>query len=731
MVCFRLRKNLWIRISNQINLNNSISLMIRDLRFAVLFLICCWTPGWTTLACAQTKPNIIVINLDDADAELFEMSNSAVMFPNIMKLANDGITFKNFHVTTPLCGPSRASFYRGQYAHNTGIRVNRPGTLNGNGFSGGFRLYREQGYFENDLSTWMKDAGYRTMMVGKFLHADVQRYIPPGWDDFRYFLGGRYYGSFVLTNATSDRGEVVQLPESTYRTIAEKDEALQLMTEHVLDSPDQPFFLNINPLGPHRAQNSNPEMIEARMQNWWTRLSQPRSLSYDEQDVSDKGGFFSQLPSLSLVERADYDVHFRERALATRSVDDLVGEIRKRVNELGLADNTYIFVTSDNGFHLGHHRSYGKGVPYDRVSRVPCFVIGPNVDRGQVSNHLVGHIDLAPTLVSLGGSRAPSFIDGRSFERLLAPGGVQNTASHRLGLLIENWANIGVRGDDVQGASISVRFASEVYTEWADGSREYYDLSRDPMQLDNRINQLASSRQQLYANWLRVLYNTNQNSEAKFSTPFQNGAEYEIGEALKGTAEHWDGVERVRLAIWDNVNRRYWDGESWQDEFTQVEASLASPGGQLSHWSFSPMPNNSLSGSDRFTVWAWAFDSSNQFAPPNRISFRYDRTPPKIEVLELTDTEFDADEQVEIYGSTSDAVGARRVELLVQNRLNNTSWNGTSFQAAPVYLKVPTRSSGSWSWLQTLPSGSYRMTAFAFDGSENRSNSAVFSFRVR
>ena len=84
---------------------------------AVIFGLSESVAGWQ-------KPNIILINLDDADSELFELHYSDVLFPNIMNVARQGLAFRNCHVTTPICGPSRACLYRGQYAHNTGIRVN-------------------------------------------------------------------------------------------------------------------------------------------------------------------------------------------------------------------------------------------------------------------------------------------------------------------------------------------------------------------------------------------------------------------------------------------------------------------------------------------------------------------------------------------------------------------------------------------------------------------------------
>ena len=103
------------------------------------------------------KPNIVLINLDDADSELMIDSNLAGRYPNLNRLAQSGLRFTNLHVTTPICGPSRACFLRCQYAHHTGIRINNPSSSKSNGFGGGMRTYLDAGYFDDDLSIWMKD----------------------------------------------------------------------------------------------------------------------------------------------------------------------------------------------------------------------------------------------------------------------------------------------------------------------------------------------------------------------------------------------------------------------------------------------------------------------------------------------------------------------------------------------------------------------------------------------
>ena len=691
---------------------------------AIILLLICADAVWS-----QAKPNIILINLDDADAEMFELPYSDSLYPNIMQLAEEGISFTNFHATTPLCGPSRACLYRSQYAHNTGIRVNRPGYPDANGYDGGFRFYRQQGYFSDDLSVWMKQAGYRTMMVGKFLHSDVERIVPPGWDDFRHYFGGRYYDTRVFTNEDRVAGEMKVLPAGKYRTVAEMEDSVELIEQQVLRNPDQPFFLNINTLGPHRAQPSAPEMVELHMRDWWGLIRQPFSPAYDEEDVSDKGMPFSTFPPIQEKYHLHNLVHYRERALATRSIDNLVGTIRQTLEALDLAGNTYIFLTSDNGFIMGHNRAYGKGFPLDRASRVPCFVIGPNVPAGKKADHLIAHIDLGPTFVKLAGGSVPDFVDGRSFHGLLSPNGLEQFPRFRTGMLIENWASINFYNQlNVLAASTSVRFEDGLYTEWANGDREFFDLANDPEQLDNIYQLLPIHEQLVNSYWLRALRNNELSPDVRFSSVFQPDQPVVKQRAISGLAEDTFRVQQVRVAIRDNQTKQYWNGHAWQDNFSHIPARLDNPGGQLTVWELEDMPPGDGNTSGRFSAWAWAYDGSGAFSGSEPVTFHYDFTAPVIQLDGDLKNSFN--ESVSISGTASDDVGAKQVRFLVRERNSRMFWTGEHFQPAPAEVVVPTNGSGRFGWVGSPPEGSYTWTGVAIDESGNQSGSVSFNFEV-
>ena len=583
------------------------------------------------------SPNIILINLDDADDQLFRSPLAKHQFPHIMQhVSRRGITFTNLHVTTPMCGPSRACLYRGQYAHNTGIRVNDPTVPASHHFGGGFQQYREKGYFEDDLGVWMKRAGYRTMLVGKFLHHEFQPYVPPGWDDFCSSQGDRYFGTLLFTNQTQSTGSWVELPADRYRTDEEADRAVSYLRQHNQRNPSQPFFLNVNPFGPHRGSKSDPAIFAARYHNWWPDLRPEKTPDFLETDWSDKRGPFREFGPTPEWIFEFADVHHRERVLATKCVDDLVGKILHTLCELNLEHNTYVFVTSDNGYSLGHFRMIGKGTPVERSSRVPLMVVGPTVSPGRTAHHLLGHIDLAPTIVELGGGQVPDFVDGKSFAPLLKNSDSIPVDRWRKNLLIENWESTYGQSGLVEWASTTLRTIDSVYTEWANGDRDYFDLANDPYQLSNVYDELSDDRRKALRGALRALRDDEPLAQGKFSVPFARHERIETGTHLRGYAEHPLGVRQVRLTIRDIQGDRYWNGSDWLDESCHLDATVENVDGQITRWNYQLTIPPEKIPRGRCVARVWAYDATGKYDQPAIARFTVVR--PKVPAVEMPKT---------------------------------------------------------------------------------------------
>jgi arylsulfatase A-like enzyme len=157
--------------------------------------------------------------------------------------------------------------------------------------------------------------------------------------------------------------------------------------------------------------------------------------------------------------------------------------------------------SSDNGFHLGEYRMpVGKSTAFDTDVRVPLVVAGPGVPPGRRSDAAVANIDLAPTFLDAGRARVPSTMDGRSMLPLLY-GGSDDT--WRTANLVEHHGQV-IRRDDPDRPEpgsgnpptySALRTKTYTYVEYADGSREYYDRTRDPHQLHNLADTLSPDRE--------------------------------------------------------------------------------------------------------------------------------------------------------------------------------------------------------------------------------------------
>ncbi len=430
------------------------------------------TPQSSATQRTGPPPNIILILTDDQDAASF------AKMPNVQKLlVQEGTFFPNFFSSLPLCCPARTTILRGQYAHNTGIWKN-------SGADGGFGAFQAKGLGDSTIGTWLDDAGYRTSLSGKLLNGytvnQSDPFILPGFDDWHVFASGPGYVRYTL----NDNGTINSFANTAadYSTDVLADRALAFVEESV--KADDPFFLMFAPFAPHGAARSasrHGAMLASEVG--------PRTANLNEPDVSDKPAWVATRNALTAEELAQIDAEYRNRLRTIQAVDDAVGELVATLEASGELDNTYIFFTSDNGYHFGEHRIVkGKQTPYEEVSRVSLVVRGPGVPKGKVLPHLTVNTDLAPTFAELAGAKAPTFVDGRSLVPLLTTSSTAESA-WRKSVLFEKSAvrNPNADEDDDPKAPgySAIRMKDLVYIEYLTGERELYDLAKDPYQLEN------------------------------------------------------------------------------------------------------------------------------------------------------------------------------------------------------------------------------------------------------
>ena len=425
-------------------------------------------------------PDIILINLDDASWDLLDDA-ALEHLPNIRRTFRDeGLRLTNLHVTDPLCGPSRASLFRGQYPHNTGVRFN----------AGGWNHFYDSGYTDDEIGFWMQEAGYVTGLVGKYCHEGYPEasrdlgYVPPGWDAFHATTGGRYFS--VRRNIDGEAQTSAEYPDE-YLTDLESDSA-----RSILEAMQGTRFLYLAHIAPHAASNSDDPMVPARYADMFNELQVPRTPNFNEIDTSDKSEQFAQIPRADAAAIEHWDESYRDRMRAMLAVDDMVGDLVASLETEGRLDNTYIFLTSDNGYLLGQHRLGFKQFHFDDVTRVPLFVRGPGIEPGS-ADHLLSHIDLIPTILELGGGDLPHLLDGRSFVPVLLDTEGTDSGSWQEAVLIEHQQPRVVDGIELDLRYAVLRRHDDVYIRFENGDREYYDLALDPYQLDNAADSLTEA----------------------------------------------------------------------------------------------------------------------------------------------------------------------------------------------------------------------------------------------
>lgn len=436
-----------------------------------------------TSAATPGGPNIVFLLTDDLS------SNLVPYMPHVLALEKAGTTFTNYTVTDSLCCPSRASIFSGRFPHDTGVFTNTAP-------DGGFDLFHRRGEERSTFATALQQRGYRTAMLGKYLNGylvakgltpGAPPYVPPGWDEWDVAAGGyRGFNYYLNQNGRAYKHGASAQDYFTDVMAARADSFLASCRPS-----RQPFFLEVATFAPHR-----PYVPAPRDRNRFPGLRAPHSPSFDVLPQH-APKWLAHYPPLKASQVSHIDWVFRRRVQADLAVDRALGSIEQALARAGLAGNTDIFFSSDNGYHLGEHRlAPGKMTAFDTDIRVPLVAAGPGIARGQLSSAVVENVDLAPTFAELAGVNPPTAMDGHSLLPLLSG---QHPTNWRTVALIEHHGpvNKGSAGPDDEGnlagnppTYTAMRGQAFVYVEYDDGAREAYDLARDPQELDNIYGQL-------------------------------------------------------------------------------------------------------------------------------------------------------------------------------------------------------------------------------------------------
>lgn len=390
----------------------------------------------------ERPPNVLIVLTDDQ-----RPGTLSVMPQTRWWFRQHGVLYQKAHVTTPLCCPSRASILTARYAHNHGVETNHSADALD---------------FASTLPRYMREAGYTTAYVGKFLNGWESD--PPYFDRWATldspFSGDGYTDVPFNVNGVSKTVE-------RYSTDYIRDWAVRFI-EGAEEQDDRPWFLMVAPIAPHLPATPAEKFEDAPLPKW---NPSPAVL---EKDRSDKPPHVRE----SSVTLAGMTTVRRSQLRTLMSVDLLVDRLMRTLGSLGERGDTLAFYISDNGFLWGDHGVRGKRYPYSFSRRVPMLARWPgHLAPGTVDGRLAANIDIPATILDAAAVTPGGVIDGRS---LLDP-------EQRDRLFLEYAAD----PDAAVPAWRSLVTEGMHYVEHLDGTvvtfREYYDLDKDPWQLVNLL----------------------------------------------------------------------------------------------------------------------------------------------------------------------------------------------------------------------------------------------------
>ena len=416
---------------------------------------------------APHRPNILFLVADDLRADtLGYAGNRVVQTPHLDTLAKRGTAFRNAFVTTSICSVSRASIFSGQYARRHGIED--------------FKTAFTPAQWSNTYPALLRANGYRIGFIGKF---GVGNVMPTNafdyWDGFPG--QGRYFAnSNDKTHLTRDMG----------------DSALKFLRA----SSSAPFCLSISFKAPHVQDEAleRPFPPDTADESLYTRVRIATSKNYSDaafkrlpEFAQNSEGHARWLRRFATPEMREGNVKDYYRLIT--GMDREIGRILAALEELGVASNTLVVFTSDNGYFLGDRGLTDKFLMYEESIRVPLIVFDPRAPksaRGQKRDEMVLNIDLAPTLLECAGLPVPTTMQGTSLRELM------NGAkpSWRKEWFYEHHYSHGGKIPESEGVRTE-RWKYIRYTAVSPVVEELYDLRRDPAEERNLSNSRATAKQ--------------------------------------------------------------------------------------------------------------------------------------------------------------------------------------------------------------------------------------------
>ena len=440
----------------------------------------------------KKRPNLLFILTDDQGAwALGCAGNTDIQTPNLDRLAAQGTRFDNFFCASPVCSPARASILTGRIPSQHGVHDwIRSGSLDKQtlGEYAGHPYFASEGapiQYLQGLITYpdlLAQNGYTCALAGKWHLGDS---IHPQHGFSRWYVIGR--GGCLYNQAdVVENGELHF--ESRYIT--------DLITEHALEDLDafakqeNPFYISVHYTAPHDPWDEDQHPAKY--------IDLYRDCAFTA--TPDEPLHPNRLPTAPGGTGEERKRLLRGYYAAVTAMDDGVGRLLDRLEVLGVADDTLVIFTADNGMSMGHHGIWGKGngtFPFnlfDTAVKVPFIARWPGrIPAGRVTSSMCSHYDIIQTLNELMdlGAQLPEDLPGRSFANVLKRG--EDTDNHVVVL-------------DEYGSSRMIRSQEWKYIHrYPYGPHELYHLTQDPGEKENLVDRPEYA--QIQAQMLDALQN--------------------------------------------------------------------------------------------------------------------------------------------------------------------------------------------------------------------------------
>jgi len=456
-----------------------------------------------SLAQAQNKaPNILFIMADDHATQAIGAYGGFLAHymptPNIDRIAKEGARMTDCFVTNSICEPSRACILTGQYSQKNGV-------------------YTLDDMIDRNLPTMAKElqkAGYQTAIVGKW-HLSSE---PAGFDYYNVFPGlGQYDNPLFIRKGdwhNGPNGDPKLTELGGHETDVVANDAISYMQS---TNRDKPFFLMCCFKATHSPWDpaarfkdllkdvtipEPPNLLDTYEGKGKYAQALRMGLETFKEDYHLKGQHFPPNSTRDEKRHWAYQLFIKDYLRCVAGIDENVGRLLKYLDDNGLADNTIVVYTSDQGFFTGQHGWYDKRLMYEESLRMPLMIRYPReIKAGTVNNDFVMNLDFAPLLLDYAGLATPSYMQGESFRNNLKG---QTPADWRTSVYYRYWMN----EDDNQNAPAHYGIRTGCYKliyyyalplgikgankgalkpEW-----ELYDVQKDPAEMHNIYNDPAN-----------------------------------------------------------------------------------------------------------------------------------------------------------------------------------------------------------------------------------------------